>query len=98
MGITVLDVRLSELVDPNVEPECIATGFVFTEGPLWHPEERELTFSDVFGNVMYRWSEAAETRVFRRPSQGANGNTWNREGCLITCEHLGRRVSRTNPN
>ena len=40
------------------EAERIATGFVFTEGPLWHPVERELTFSDVFGNVMYRWSEA----------------------------------------
>lgn len=98
MAITVLDDRLGELVDLNVEPERIATGFVFTEGPLWQPVERELTFSDVFGNVMYRWTKAGGTRVFRRPSQGANGNTWDRQGCLITCEHLGRRVSRTNPN
>ena len=48
MAITVLDDRFSELVDQNVEAERIATGFVFTEGPLWHPVERELTFSDVF--------------------------------------------------
>jgi len=96
MTITILDDRLRELVDMDVEPQCIATGFVFTEGPLWHPVQRELTFSDVFGSLMYRWSEAGGTRVFRRPSQGANGNTWDRQGCLITCEHLGRRVSRTN--
>ena len=46
MAITVLDDRLGELVDLNVEPERIATGFVSTEGPLWHPVERELTNAD----------------------------------------------------
>jgi gluconolactonase len=98
LAITVIDEHLIELVGPEAQPERIATGYAFTEGPLWHPVEEHLTFSDVNGGVMYRWSEADGTSVFRRPSQGANGNTWDREGRLVTCEHFGRRVSRTNPD
>jgi gluconolactonase len=96
MTVTILDDRLAELVDLDVEPERIVSSFVFTEGPLWHPVEQELTFSDVNGNDMYRWSDKRGLIVFRRPSQGANGNAWDQQGRLITCEHFGRRVSRTN--
>jgi gluconolactonase len=95
MPIVALNDRLEELIDLDAKPEQIASGFVFTEGPLWHPRERHLTFSDVRGDAMYRWSESSGTTVFRKPSNIANGNTWDRDGNLVTCEHAGRRLSRT---
>ena len=94
----VLDARLEALVDPAATPEKIAGGCVFTEGPLWSHRESILTFSDVRGNTMYRWSEATGQQVFRKPSAVANGNTYDLAGNLITCEHEGRRVSRTYPD
>jgi gluconolactonase len=98
MTIVALDDRLAELVVLHTEPEKIATGFVFTEGPLWHPRERHFTFSDVRADTMYRWTEAAGATVLRRPSGGSNGNTYDRQGRLITCEHANRRLSRTLPD
>jgi hypothetical protein len=52
-------------------------------------------FSDVRGDTMYRWTEAGGQQVLRRPSGIANGNTYDRAGRLVTCEHQNRRVSRT---
>lgn len=95
MPVEALDKRLTDLVDPNVTPERIATGYQFTEGPVWHHRERHLTFSDVFGFAMYRWTEKDGASVFRQPSHGANGNTYDRQGRLVTCQHDGR-VTRTN--
>ena len=94
----ILDQRLSELVNPDSEPEKIAGGFVFTEGPLWNSRDRSLIFSDVQGDAMYRWTRAGGSQVFRQPSATANGNTFDQAGNLITCEHQGRRVSRTLSN
>ncbi len=75
--------------------ERIATGFRFTEGPVWHARERALVFSDVYGDAMHRWTEAGGSTVLRKPSAQANGNTYDRQGRLVTCEHASRRVSRT---
>jgi sugar lactone lactonase YvrE len=75
--------------------EAIAAGFRFTEGPVWHARERALTFSDIPGDTLYRWTEAGGTAVLRRPSAQANGNTYDREGRLVSCEHATRRVTRT---
>lgn len=86
---------LQEVLDPAVVPERVTTGFQFTEGPAWHASRRELLFSDIIGDTMYRWSEAGGLAVFRQPSHMANGNTWDREGRLLTCEHATSRVSRT---
>ena len=97
MAIVAMDSRLGELIDLDAQPERIATGYVFTEGPVWHPQDRILTFSDVHGGVMYRWTESGGVAVFRQPSGGGNGNTYDAQGRLITCEHTNRRVSRTTP-
>ena len=90
----VLDPRLEALVDPASTPEKIAGGCTFTEGPLWSHRDNSLTFSDVRGNAMHRWTEAGGQAVFRKPSQVANGNTYDRDGNMVTCEHEGRRLSR----
>jgi gluconolactonase len=83
------------LIDPSAELEQVAAGFEFVEGPIWHPAERHLTFNDIVGNTMYRWSEADGLRVFHRPSQMANGNAYDRQGRILTCEHATSRVTRT---
>jgi gluconolactonase len=93
--INVLDNRLLDLVDPDVEVEKIATGYTFTEGPIWHPHEKHLTFSDIFGNTQHRWDSKRGAHVYRQGSDESNGNTLDFEGNLITCEHKGRRVSIT---
>ena len=95
MAVVALDRRLGELVDMEVAIEKIGGGFVFTEGPIWQARERRLTFSDVRDDKMYRWNETEGVSVFREPSGGANGNTYDGEGRLVTCEHTGRRLSRT---
>ena len=100
MAVVVLDKRLLDLVDEDVPVEKIASGCVFTEGPVWHSRERHLTFSDIFdvhGGTMYRWTPAGGQQVFRRPSYHANGNTYDHYGNLITCHH-DRYISMTTPD
>jgi sugar lactone lactonase YvrE len=86
--------QLASILPENAEIEKIATGFEFTEGPLWHPDGF-LLFSDIPANTIYKWQPDREAEVFRRPSGNANGNTFDREKRLITAEHGNRRVSRT---
>lgn len=74
--------------------EQIASGFQFVEGPTWIPERSELIFSDIIGNVMYRWQARDGASVFREPSHMANGTTRDAQGRLLICEHATSRVSR----
>ena len=81
---------------PLAKIERLATGLRWAEGPVWLGDTRSLVWSDVPGNRMYRWDEeTGATSVFRGLSGYANGNTRDRRGRLLTCEHGGRRVSRT---
>ncbi|MEJ0016014.1 MAG: SMP-30/gluconolactonase/LRE family protein [Acetobacteraceae bacterium] len=96
--------------DPRIEPldprfvyrqgnaaiERIASGFRWAEGPVYFRDGGFLVFSDIPNNRMMRWlEEDGHLSVFRAPSNYANGNTRDREGRLITCEHDARRVTRT---
>lgn len=74
--------------------EQIASGFQFVEGPTWIAEKSELIFSDIIGNVMYRWQARDGASVFREPSHMANGITRDPQGRLLICEHATSRVSR----
>ncbi len=76
--------------------ERVATGFRWAEGPVYFAAGRYLLFSDIPNNRILRYSEDdGHVSVFRQPSMNSNGNTMDREGRLITCEHSGRRVTRT---
>lgn len=86
--------NLEEIIAPNTQVEKVAEGFEFTEGPLWHPDGF-LLFSDVPGNIIYKWQPEQETEIFRQPSGNANGNTLDSSGRLVTGEHGNRRLSRT---
>ena len=63
-------------------------------GPIWHPRDAHLTFSDIPANKIYRWSETGGVSVYREPSHKANGNTYDRTGRMLTCEHATSRVVR----
>jgi gluconolactonase len=76
--------------------ERLATGTRWAEGPVWFGDARCLIWSDVPGDRMLRWDETTgAVSDWRRPSGFANGNTRDRHGRLVTCEHGARRVSRT---
>ncbi|MBI1963676.1 MAG: SMP-30/gluconolactonase/LRE family protein [Candidatus Rokubacteria bacterium] len=76
--------------------ERLATGLRWCEGPVWFGDGRYLLWSDIPNNRIMRWDEeTGVASVFRKPSNFANGNTRDRQGRLLTCEHGTRRVSRT---
>ena len=76
--------------------ERLATGCRWAEGPVWLGDTRALVWSDIPNNRMLRWDEeTGQVSVFRKPSNNANGNTRDRQGRIVTCEHGGRRVTRT---
>jgi gluconolactonase len=76
--------------------ERLATGLRWAEGPVWFGDARYLLVSDIPNNRIVRWDEETGALThYRRPSDFANGNTRDRQGRLITCEHGGRRVIRT---
>ena len=87
---------IDELVEPD-SLERIATGFTFTEGPVWHPDGY-LLFSDISANTIYKWLPDGTVETFRSPSGHSNGLTFARRGRLIACEYSNRRVSRTEPD
>ena len=79
----------------STKPELLVTGFVFTEGPLWHPDE-VLYVSDVDAQIHYKvqLGEKVVTEVIRTSSDGANGAVFDKNGCLVICEQDARRVVR----
>ncbi len=94
--VIVLDPRFHEIVLGNAGIQRIATGFDFTEGPVWFGDGRYLLFSDIPNDKILRWDETTGgISVFRSPSHYANGNTRDRQGRLITCEHDTQRLTRT---
>jgi len=81
---------------PLAKVERIATGCRWAEGPVWLGDSRSLVWSDIPNNRMLRWDEeTGAVSVFRKPSNNANGHTRDRQGRIISCEHGGRRVTRT---
>ena len=95
MSIDVRDPRLLSIIKEDAQVELVASGFEFTEGPVWHPVEKFLIFSDMPGDHMRRWTPAGGISTFRKPCNMANGNAYDRQGRLITCEHASSRVTRT---
>ncbi len=94
--IQILDPRFRRLFAGYVRVERLWTGAVWSEGPVWFPAGRYLVWSDIPSNRMLRWSEdSGQVSVFRAPSNNSNGNTIDNQGRLVTCEHLTRRVTRT---
>jgi gluconolactonase len=95
-AVQVLDPRFLKYRITNAAVERLATGTRWGEGPVWFGDGRFLLWSDIPNNRILRWDEeSGAVSVFRKPSGFANGNTRDRQGRLITCEHGARRVTRT---
>ena len=93
---SVFDPRFHKVTLPNVHVEKLYTGCRWAEGPAWFPAGRYLVWSDIPNDRMLRWDETdGSVSVFRQPSMNSNGNTVDREGRLVSCEHRSRCVSRT---
>lgn len=95
MEIQILSPHAASVLPEGGRPHQVAAGFVFTEGPLWDPRTDSLLFSDIPANRIYRWRDGHGFETFRESSGKSNGLTWDLEGRLLACEHLNRRVSRT---
>ena len=82
---------LEEFIAPSAELELVATGFKFTEGPVWMPDG-SLLFSDIPANRLMRWHPVDSTSIVREPNNKGNGMTLDNEGRLVVCEHATSRV------
>ncbi len=96
LAIETLDERFEQYRIFSAAVERLYTGCRWSEGPVWFGDGRYLLWSDIPNNQILKWEEeTGSVNAFRRPSNFANGNTRDRHGRLITCEHGGRRVTRT---
>jgi gluconolactonase len=94
--IQVLDARFRACFAGHVRVERLWSGARWAEGPAYFAPGRYLVWSDIPGNRLLRWDETSgAVSVFRHPSNNTNGNTVDNQGRLLSCEHQGRRVSRT---
>ena len=94
-AIEILDERFAPYRIFSAAVERLYTGCRWAEGPVWFGDGRYLLWSDIPNDRILKWEEeTGAVSVFRRPSNFANGNTRDRQGRLVTCEH-GRRVTRT---
>jgi len=92
----VLDERFRPLFNPTARVEQLFEGCRWAEGPAYLPAARSLVWSDIPNNRLLRWDEGSGTTgVFRYPSDYTNGNTVDRQGRLVSCQHGGRRLVRT---
>jgi len=87
------DRRFQQLVDEHEPVRQLGTGFIFTEGPLWHPLEEYLLFSDMPGDVRRKLHNGEVTEI-QRPSNKGNGMTYDAELNLLVCEHSTSSVVR----
>lgn len=92
--VIVHDERFRFLVNPAASLMKLHSGMLWAEGPVYFPQGDYLLWSDIPNNRILQWAEGFGTRIFCYQSNNANGNTRDREGRLVTCEHLTRRVTR----
>jgi len=98
MAHEALDPAFHQLIDEHAPVIQIGSGFTFTEGPIWHPQEQYLLFSDMPGDVRRRWDRRSGMREVMRPSHKGNGLTYDRDLNLIICEHATSSLVRLSPD
>ncbi len=93
--LLVHDRSFLDLVLPNAGLEKLHDGMLWAEGPVYFPHGDYLLWSDIPNHHMHQWIRGCGTRTYREHSNYSNGNTRDGQGRLVTCEHLTRRVTRT---
>ncbi len=95
-AVQVLDASFNQYRWPLASVEQLATGCRWSEGPVYVGDGRYVLWSDIPNDRILKWEEeTGAVSVFRKTSHNSNGNTRDRQGRLVTCEHRGRRVTRT---
>ena len=95
-AVKVQDRRFRRYVLGSAAVERLYVGCRWAEGPVWFGDGRYLLWSDIPNDRILRWDEiTGAVTVWRSPADNANGNTRDRQGRLVTCEHGSRRVTRT---
>ncbi|HEV7435711.1 MAG TPA: SMP-30/gluconolactonase/LRE family protein [Pseudorhizobium sp.] len=89
------DERFRHLIVASAGLDELYSGCRWAEGPVWFADTQCLIFSDIPNQLMLRWVEGGGVSVLRSPSNFTNGNSRDRQGRLVSCEHGGRRVVRT---
>ena len=92
------DARFTALFVGSAQLEELDSSCRWAEGPVWFDDMRCLLWSDIPNQRMMRWVPDGGVSVFRSPSNFSNGNTRDRQGRLVSCEHGPRRVTRTEPD
>ena len=98
MSHVVVKRAFEELIDTWAAVGQVGTGFTFTEGPIWHPVEHYLLFSDMPADVRRRWDQRGGVREVKRPSNKCNGMTYDQDLNLIVCEHATSSLVRERPD
>ena len=98
MTHTAVRKEFESLVDPYAPVAQIGSGFTFTEGPIWHPIDHYLLFSDMPADVRRRWDARGGVREVMRPANKCNGMTYDADLNLIVCEHATSTVVRERPD
>lgn len=93
-----IDQRFHQLVDIDEPLDHLGTGFIFTEGPLWHPRDQTLIFSDMPGDVRRRYTPGQGISEIERPTNKGNGMTYDAALNLLICEHSTSAVARVTPD
>ena len=93
-----IDPRFRQLTLPNTQLERLYNQCRWAEGPVWFNDGGYLLWSDIPNERILRWTPEQGVSTFRAQSNFANGNTRDRQGRLVTCEHGTRRVTRTEPD
>jgi gluconolactonase len=88
-AVEIVDDRFRKYRIGNAVIERLYTGARWSEGPVWFGDARCLIWSDIPNDRMLRWDEeSGAVTIFRKPANFSNGNTRDRQGRLVTCEHL----------
>lgn len=90
--------QIWNLLAKDSEIQRAATGFIFTEGPIWHPREQHLLFSDVPANICRKLHPDGQVDETRNPSQKSNGMTYDKNLNLLVCEHLSSSLVLIEPD
>ncbi|MEM8948403.1 MAG: isochorismatase family protein [Pseudomonadota bacterium] len=98
MAHEALDPAFRQLIDEYAPVIQLGSGFTFTEGPIWHPVEHYLLFSDMPGDIRRRWDRLHDVREVASPSNKGNGLTYDRDLNLIICEHATSSLVRLGPD
>lgn len=94
----VIDSRFRDLIDEFAPVDRVGRGFGFIEGPVWHPQDQHLLFSDMPGDVRRRWTPDGRVEEVARPTNKGNGMTRDAELNLLVCEHSTSSVVRIRPD